>query len=146
MNKEFRVWDFQDKTFFSEEYLKHFKVAVSYNGEHIRQDFWGGDKKIGEDVSIQQWTGALDKNNNKIFEGDIVLFDNPDPYDGEDKLTKIVGYNSRVMGFRLYNFTHEINKYSGDVFFSEQVEVIGNIFEGAVKDGVDYGLYLKAKQ
>ena len=97
------------------------------------------------DTVVQQWTNALDKNNNKIFEGDIVLFDNPDPYDGEDKLTKIVGYNSRVMGFRLYNFTHEINKYGGEVFFPEQVEVIGNIFEGAIKDGINYGEYLKEK-
>ena len=145
MNKEFRVWEFQDKTFFSEEYLKHFKVSISYNGEHIRQDFWGGDKKIGEDVSIQQWTGALDKNNNKIFEGDIVLFNNPDPYDNHEILTMIVGYNTRSMGYKLYNFPEDIGKKSGQNFFSEDVEVVGNIFEGAVKDGVDYGLYLKVK-
>jgi hypothetical protein len=92
-----------------------------------------------------QFTGALDKNQKQIFEGDIVLFDNPDPYDGQDQLTKIVGYNSRVMGFRLYNFTHEINKYGGQVFFPEEVEVIGNIFEGAIKDGINYGEYLKEK-
>lgn len=92
-----------------------------------------------------QFTGSLDKNQKQIFENDIVLFDNPDPYDGQDQLTKIVGYNSRVMGFRLYNFTHEVNKYGGTVFFPEQVEVIGNIFEGAVKDGINYGEYLKEK-
>jgi uncharacterized phage protein (TIGR01671 family) len=93
----------------------------------------------------QQFTGALDKKNRQIFEGDIVLFDNPDPYDGQDQLTKIVGYNSRVMGFRLYNFTHEVDKYGGQVFFPEEVEVIGNIFEGAIKDGINYGEYLKEK-
>lgn len=104
----------------------------SFEGNIIIQDH-------GERFVLQQFTGALDKNNRQVFEGDIVLFDNPDPYDGEDQLVKIVGYNARIMGFRLYDFTHELNKYGGQVFFPEQVEVIGNIFEGAAKDGTDYG-------
>ena len=129
MNKEFRFYR-DGRMVYSDQFTEFYAFFESCCPD--------------EDES-QQWTNALDKNNNKIFEGDIVLFDNPDPYDGQDRLTKIVGYNPRAMGFRLYNFTHEINKYGGEVFFPEQVEVIGNIFEGAVKDGVDYGEYLKAK-
>lgn len=92
-----------------------------------------------------QFTGALDKKNQKIFEGDIVLWNNPDPYDGEEFVTKIVGYNCRTMGFRLYNFPEEIGEKCGSSFFSEDVEVVGNIFEGAVKDGVDFGQWQQKK-
>lgn len=150
---EFRTWDTQNKEFsewtnrdpfFSTSHGQIFfwervqKEDGSFDGDIIIQDY-------GERFVLQQFTNALDKNNNKIFEGDIVLFDNPDPYDGQDRLTKIVGYNPRAMGFRLYNFTHEINKYGGQVFFPEDVEVIGNIFEGAIKDGINYGEFLKEK-
>lgn len=129
MNKEFRFYR-DDKMVYSNQFTEFYAFFEAYCSD--------------EDKS-QQWTGALDKNQKQIFEGDIVLFDNPDPYDGQDQLTKIVGYNSRVMGFRLYNFTHEIDKYGGQVFFPENVEVIGNIFEGAIKNGINYGEYLKEK-
>lgn len=86
-----------------------------------------------------EWTGALDKNGKEIYELNIVLWDNPDPYDGEDFLTKVVGYNNRTMSYRLFNFPEEIGKAAGSSFLPEQVEVIGNIFEGASKNGVDYG-------
>lgn len=92
-----------------------------------------------------QFTNALDKNNQQIFEGDIVLWTNPDPYDSQENLTMIVGYNSRSMGYKLYNFPEDVGQKAGRHFFPEEVEVVGNIFEGAVKDGVDYGSYLKER-
>lgn len=88
---------------------------------------------------LTEYTHANDKCGKKIFEGDIVLWNNPDPYDGEDFLVKTVGYNNRTMGYRLYTFAEEIGTKAGSAFFPEDVEVIGNIFEGASKDGVDYG-------
>lgn len=98
------------------------------------------DEAVYSDMVVwQQFTGASDRNDKEIFEGDIVLWNNPDPYDGEDFLTKVVGYNNRTMGYRLYSFPEEIGKAAGASFFPEDVEVIGNIFEGASKDGVDYG-------
>lgn len=145
MNLEFRVWSIQGKSFYSERYLKHYNVTIPYNGEYIYQTFLGGEKKVGEDVFLQQWTGALDKNQQKIFEGDIVFWSNPDPYDNEELVTRIVGYNRRTMGFRLYKFPEQVGKEAGSSFFPEDVEVIGNIFEGAIKDGVNYGEYLKEK-
>lgn len=152
MNLKFRIWDKKYKLFseygeekadkstvYFENIFLHGKGFLCFAG-----DF--GVRSANEgDFIVQKFTGALDKNQKQIFEGDIVLFDNPDPYDGQDQLTKIVGYNSRVMGFRLYNFTHEVDKYGGQVFFPEEVEVIGNIFEGAIKDGINYGEYLKEK-
>ena len=140
MNLEFRIWDSKRKQF------------RRSNIDSPKNTVWGLKINRGifqlpntSQLTNQLSTNALDKNKKQIFEGDIVLFDNPDPYDGQDQLTKIVGYNSRVMGFRLYNFTHEVDKYGGQVFFPEEVEVIGNIFEGAIKDGINYGEYLKEK-
>lgn len=150
---EFRTWDTQNKEFsewanrdpfFSTSHSQIFfwervrKEDGSFDGDIIMQDHGGR-------FVLQQFTGALDKKSQKIFEGDIVLWNNPDPYDGEEFVTKIVGYNRRTMGFRLYNFPEDVENKAGSPFFSEDVEVIGNIFEGAVKDGVDYGLYLKVK-
>lgn len=149
MNKQFRIWDGEHMRYSEnmthtslelrpEKFQAFCKAAFVFN-------FAASDKEIYEKATIHQWTAAIDKLKNKIFEGDIVLYENPDPYDNETLLVKIVGYNSRVMGFRLYNFTHEINKYGGNVFFPEEVEVVGNIFEGAIKDGINYGEYLKEK-
>lgn len=140
MNLEFRVWDSKRKQF------RRSNIADPKN------TVWGlkidrGIFKLPNTSQLtnQLSTDALDKNQQKIFEGDIVLWTNPDPYDGEEFVTKIVGYNRRTMGFRLYNFPEDVENKAGSSFFSEDVEVIGNIFEGAVKDGVDYGLYLKVK-
>jgi hypothetical protein len=162
MNLEFRIWDKKYKLF--SEYgegketpltIESGKVVSSLvefdnlllhsKGFLVLENGAGISVADEENFIVQQFTGSLDKKNHQIFEGDIVLFDNPDPYDGQDQLKKIVGYNSRVMGFRLYNFTHEINKYGGTVFFPEQVDVIGNIFEGVIKDGINYGEFLKEK-
>lgn len=136
MNKqfEFRSWD-----------GKKFSFSCDCLGEGV--ELWALSEffEWATNDKVQQFTGALDKNNRQIFEGDIVLYENPDPYDNETLLVKIVGYNSRVMGFRLYNFSHEVNKSGGTSFFPEEVEVIGNIFEGASKDGVDYGKWLVEK-
>lgn len=139
MNLQIRAWDNLKKQWL--------KKKVYHLNPHFDENGFGEFRlnQHPEGYIIIQFTGALDKLKNKIFEGDIVLFDNPDPYDGQDQLTKIVGYNSRVMGFRLYNFTHEVDKYGGQVFLPEQVEVIGNIFEGAIKNGINYGEYLKEK-
>ncbi len=125
---KFRVWDENIGCFdYSDDEVEFYEF------------FESGAASCGREDLSQQFTGAHDKNGKEIYEGDIVLWDNPDPYNDEEFVTKIVGYNNRTMGYRLYSFPEEIGKAAGASFFGEQVEVIGNIFEGAKKDGVDYG-------
>ena len=141
MNFEFRIWDGQ-------KFLEQCGNHLSLDGKNTVFKYENGGLKIVQEYpkeKIQQFTNAFDKNGRKIFEGDIVLFDNPDPYDNHEILTMIVGYNTRSMGYKLYNFPEDIGKKSGQNFFPEEVEVVGNVFDGAVKDGVNYGMYLKAK-
>jgi uncharacterized phage protein (TIGR01671 family) len=130
MNKKFRVWDIQDKSFYSLEYLREFKVSISFDGQTIDQDFWGGTKTIGEDVIVQHYIGADDKNKNPIYEGDVVAWTF---HSGGKEIFQVIwddfycgfafalkdGRGLNHTGFKLLNSPHG----------NENYEVIGNIFE-----------------
>lgn len=74
-----------------------------------------------------QSTGSVDKLGTPIFEGDVVLWFGEDPFDATPHSRKmIVGWNQRVMSYRLYEWA---NQGGGEHFFAEDCQVIGNVFD-----------------
>ncbi len=74
--------------------------------------------------TVCQWTGLTDKNNRKIFEGDICKI-HSGPIDEEDGCFS-VEWNERDARFALYSegLTVDFGNYHG-----HECEVIGNIFD-----------------
>ena len=100
---KFRVYSFLDKAF------HYFTLEEGYP-----QGIAGG---VSEP---QQYTGLKDKNNNPIYEGDIVNF----PY-------HTYRTNGKIIWENLSWIIHEpgyVHKPLAD-FFESDIEIIGNIFE-----------------
>lgn len=119
---EFRAWDI-DK----QEYITWFEIGcegcVTTQEPNCSPDY--------PNVILEQYTGLKDKNDKKIYEGDIVL----DYYDGDDAY--IVEWDEDTASFRLTG-TDNIASVSFDNFYSDKdLEVIGNIHENKelIKEG-----------
>jgi uncharacterized phage protein (TIGR01671 family) len=122
---KFRVWDIKNKKFLPESYfaiLGNGKLIVTLSGYY--NDFTNTNQ---DDYVVQQYTGLADSNDDPIYEGDIVQYNQNSSYDNmdfiakwsDDKLGFIFQSNS---GEQLVNQTPHLNRF-------KHLEVVGNIFE-----------------
>lgn len=113
-----------------------FRVRLVKKNKWLEEDFiLSGDGKTGEmnkvewdwqwecfyesasivdgECVVQQFTGKLDKNNKKIFEGDIVVVEKI--YQGDVKFKRLIVWNISSCGLGMIG--------------QDKIEIIGNIFE-----------------
>ena len=81
VNLEFRVWDKKYKEYTEEPF---YRLTISLSGKvyNSESDEW---YDRGERYILQQYTGKKDGEGNKIFDGDIVLFDRRE-WGGDDNI------------------------------------------------------------
>ena len=132
---KFRVWlpslnKFgNDNSVFMDCYGKLYGVTRPSLVDDSRSIVNIGQFKEFNEHTIQWYTGLNDKNDNLIFEGDIVQYNQNSSYDNmnfiakwsDDKLGFIFQSNS---GEQLVNQTPHLNRF-------KHLEVVGNIFENS---------------
>ena len=106
---------------------------VPENNVYPATIFYGPRSSIGEYVdpsTVGQYTGLTDKNGKRIFEGDVVVYDNS-PYNAycTPQNGEIVWRNgSLCFKYRPWNSVMYRSLCSDD-FFAAKCEVIGNIHD-----------------
>lgn len=117
---EFRAWD-RDK--------KEMLYVEPWSSSH-RMMTWGGcvyeHGRFQVELVIEQWTGFYDKNETKIFEGDIVFWR---PHKNKDKIFKMEIYWDQTAAGFFMKGEPNLNEWLF-CFDDQELEVIGNIHEG----------------
>lgn len=117
---EFRAW--LDES----NWTKNPRIGM-LDFETLRSRYDGemADMFSDNDVTLMQFTGLLDKNGTKIFEGDIMKFEH-------DDIVSVVNYD---INRACYIFKGWIDEYGNDTTLDscyrllEMASVIGNIYE-----------------
>jgi hypothetical protein len=102
----------------------HDMIAIEQDGKVNYCNLQNGSG--GDEYIIEQFTGLLDREGKKIFEGDIF---------GGDLEMSYIKHCDKCKSFQLFNCVDECLACSGDIWWSEvidwvsQVPVIGNIHD-----------------
>ena len=113
----------------SDRWIYGFPFAV-YSGLKIEGiETWDGERHLVDTKTVGQWTGMRDKNNTKIFEGDIVKT----KYGRLCVVTWF--YSNTYIGWDLKpvdtpdNIIHTRAPDDWDVYAKDNLEVVGNIHD-----------------
>ena len=121
MRPEFRAWTEEGEAMYYGVYpFKDDNLLLSYDGIAF-------DEAPASDSILMQSTGLLDKNGNKIFEGDIVKYEA-----GCNTVTEEVAYDKNFAGFGVRDADTDIIftfLQLADVVDLISLEVVGNIYQ-----------------
>lgn len=135
-NFDFRIWDKGEETLTYAS--KDWKLSIGFsnpqqdNGEteSALHAYYDGEPQCPDDCEIELWSGFYDSKGIKIYDGDIVKFD-------DDKTYKIV-FDDFFDGFSIWPIDGESIRFMTSSYFLNECEVIGNIHENAdLLDGVE---------